>query len=742
MEQKKTQQMLSVIIPIRNEFDNLLELFVRIESVLEGIIPFEIIVIDDFSSDKTGLAKQFFARNFPVRIYKKKGERGRAFSILEGISYAEGMYIAVIDADLQYPPEILPEMLNKIGEGYDIVIGNRISDTLSLQNIFFRFHRRIIGSHFHGINTDVNSGMKLFRREIIRRLTLNPKEWTFDVELVVKAKNAGYVIGEISVPYRKRAAGRTKASFLRKNVQQILTGIQLALQEPEIVPFLPETIKEKGRGFHYRGTEYISYSTLPYQRSAFIQFIQKQKFVFLFTLLAILIGLSVDWHTTLVIVIAILTLLYFADLLFNFFLIYRSFSKTPEIKVSDEELTKVNEFDWPSYTIFCPLYKEWEVLPQFIDAMSSLDYPREKLQILLLLEEDDKETIRRVREMSLPYYFTTKIVPHSLPKTKPKALNFGLQHATGEYVVIYDAEDIPDTHQLKKAILAFRKVPKRVVCIQAKLNFYNPHQNLLTRVFTAEYSLWFDLVLTGLQSLHAPIPLGGTSNHFKKSVLQEIEGWDSFNVTEDCDLGMRLVKHGYRTAVIDSITQEEANSNLTNWFNQRTRWVKGYIQSYFVHMRSPRDFIKNWREPHVITFQLVVGGKILSMFINPFMWFITISYFAFRPIVGEFIESFYPAPVLYMGLFSLLIGNFLYMYYYMIGCYKREQDAIIKYVFLVPFYWLAMSISAWRALFQMIGKPHYWPKTKHGFHLRKKKHQVFEEFRLPNLFSQPVLGSK
>ncbi len=314
----------------------------------------------------------------------------------------------------------------------------------------------------------------------------------------------------------------------------------------------------------------------------------------------------------------------------------------------------------------------------------------------------------------------TLVVPHSKPKTKPKALNYGLTKAKGDYVVIYDAEDIPDVKQLKKSVLAFQKAGDRTVCIQAKLNFYNPYQNTLTRIFTAEYSLWFDLVLTGLQSLKAPIPLGGTSNHFKTSNIRKLEGWDAFNVTEDCDLGTRLAKKGYLTAIVDSTTLEEANSSITNWFGQRSRWIKGYIQTYFVHMRSPGDFLTH-KKSHLFTFQLVVGAKIFSLFANPFMWLSTILYFAFRPTLGPFIESFFPAPVLYMGVFALVFGNFLYLYYYMIGCAKRGQEELIPYALLVPLYWLLMSLASWKALYEFITNPHYWAKTRHGLHLSDKK---------------------
>jgi glycosyltransferase involved in cell wall biosynthesis/O-antigen/teichoic acid export membrane protein len=200
-------------------------------------------------------------------------------------------------------------------------------------------------------------------------------------------------------------------------------------------------------------------------------------------------------------------------------------------------------------------------------------------------------------------------------------------------------------------------------------------------------------------------------------MLRKLEGWDAFNVTEDCDLGMRLAKRGYRTAIIDSTTHEEANSGYFNWYSQRSRWIKGYIQTYFVHMRNPQNYFKEGRAKDFFLFQLIVGGKIISLFINPIMWGITICYFLFRADIGGFIETFFPDPILYMGVFSLIVGNFLYLYYYMVGCVKRGHDSLIKYVFFVPFYWLAISAAAWRGVYEIIVKPHYWAKTVHGLHL-------------------------
>lgn len=540
-----------------------------------------------------------------------------------------------------------------------------------------------------------------------------------DAEFLIKASSAGYRISRFDPedpPSLKRETAGI-GEFVRKSYELV----RLKFKNAEVIPFTPEAVRIRGRGFYYKSNQYVHFDGPPHGENAFKSMSQKQLFGLILLAGALLAALLVSWRDTVVILIGALTIAYFADLLFNLFLIVKSFRSDPEIKFREEELTGLDDGKLPKYTVFCPLYKEWQVLPQFVSSMSRLDYPKDKLQVLLLLEENDRRTIEAARACRLPDYFQIVIVPDSKPKTKPKACNYGLLYASGEYSVIFDAEDVPDPRQLKKAVLAFRKSGGKVGCVQAKLNFYNPRQNILTRIFTAEYSLWFDLILSGLQAIGAPIPLGGTSNHFRTGDLRKFNGWDAFNVTEDCDLGMRLSKAGFKTAMMDSITLEEANSRTKNWLNQRSRWVKGYLQTYLVHMRKPRSLMKQWGR-HILTFQLVVGGKIFSMFINPAMWTITFLYFFAHARFGAVVKSLFPNPVLlYMGVVSLIFGNFLYLYYYMIGSAKHGHYDIIKYVFLVPLYWIGMSIAAWLALIRLIYVPHEWSKTTHGFHLFDKK---------------------
>lgn len=712
---------ISVVIPVLNEEKSLTPLIQRLTHALEKET-YELVFIDDHSTDNTIKVLKHFAKKYPISIYEKQGKKGKAHSLLEGFSYTKYDTLCMIDADLQYPPESIPLMLEKIDNGADIVVASREEQEVSIGRKFVSgMYRFFFGKMLHGFDCDVQSGLKVFKKETLIRFPINPSPWTFDLEFLIKARDAGYKIENQDIVFAKRADGKAKINVLRASFEIGWSAIKLKYQGSEIIPFSKYMIREKGYGFHYRGKEYINHSPLNPDETAFFRFNTNQKVIFVELFLISFLCFLLNWHITLEAIIALLTTFYFVDFFFTLFPIVNSYTKPSEIHINQKELESTANKDWPTYTILCPLYKEWKVIPQFVDAITKLDYPKDKLQVMLLLEQDDTESLQHISDFELPAYFQTIVVPDSKPKTKPKACNYGLRYATGDYVVIYDAEDVPDPLQLKKAILAFEKSPTNVACVQAKLNFYNPHQNPLTRAFSAEYSLWFDLVLPGLQSISAPIPLGGTSNHFSTHILRLLKGWDSFNVTEDADLGTRLFKKGYQTIIVDSETLEEANSQVRNWFAQRGRWIQGYIQTYLVHMRRPQDFLHNKKKYHLITYQFIILGKVMSMFVNLFLWGTTITYFAFRPEVGAFIESFFPAPILYLGVFCLIVGNFVYMYYYMIGCMKHGHYELLKYTLLVPIYWLMMSFAAWRALYKFITAPHYWAKTKHGLHLDNKR---------------------
>lgn len=722
---------LSVVIPIYNEVNSVNKLLRRIYKALRKVTEFEVIFIDDNSTDGTFEKIQKFKsknkhiKTKQIKIFRKEGKKGKAFSLLEGFSRSTGDLVAMIDADLQYPPEAIPHMLNSI-KNADIVVANRKNYKDSIvRKILSNTFRFIFGKLIFGLDHDIQSGLKLMTRNVIERIKFTPSSsWTFDLEFLHRAKQAGFKILNLDISFARRENDISKVNFIKTTFEIGFNTLLLRTKIIEPVTFWGKNSQSMlGAGIGYKSKKYITHTNIAHHASAIKTFTFAQKIGLMVLVLTIFLGLKTNLLLTFQLIIAFISFVYFVDVIFNLFIVIRSLKKSIEIDCSLDELAKIDEKALPVYTILCPLYKESSVLPQFLIAMNRLSWPKDKLDVILLLEEDDKKTINAVSKLDLPFYVRILIVPHSIPKTKPKACNFGLSHARGDYIVIYDAEDMPESMQLKIAYLGFQKVKSQVICLQAKLSYYNPHQNILTRFFTAEYSLWFDVMLPGFQSLNTTIPLGGTSNHFKTYDLKSVGGWDPFNVTEDADLGMRLFKKGYKTAIINSTTLEEANSQIGNWLRQRSRWIKGYMQTYLVHMRSAISFAKQ-HKIHSLIFHLIIGGKIAFILINPMLWIATTAYFVLYEYVGNAIEALYPTWVFYMAVTSLVFGNFLFLYYYMIGIAKKGQWNLMKFALFIPIYWLLMSLASFIALFQLFFRPHFWEKTVHGFHLEKPNKKV------------------
>jgi len=436
-----------------------------------------------------------------------------------------------------------------------------------------------------------------------------------------------------------------------------------------------------------------------------------QKVAILLGLVALAVGFTVAPVITIVALNGALVAFYIASNSMKVFLISRALNEPREVRV-DAASDRVPDDQLPVYTILLPVYREAALLVQLVDGILTLDYPNHRLDVKLLLEEDDVETRDAAADMDLPDCFDLSVVPAVGPTGKPRACNHGLANARGEYLVIFDAEDRPEADQLRRSVLAFRESSPEVVCLQAQLNYFNRTRNLLTRWFTAEYSVWFDQLLPGLQAMDVVIPLGGTSNHFITARLREIGGWNAFNVTEDADLGLRIFLRGWKTAILGTTTYEEATSRYQNWIRQRSRWVKGYLQTYLYHMRRPLRLAGQMGPKAFIAFQLFFGASTLCLLLNPVFWVLTIVWFASHL---HLIQVAFPAPVLYLAMIGLFVGNAACVLSMVSGCFGRRNYEDVKYAFLVPIYWVMMSVAAWKALVQLFYKPTYWEKTEHGF---------------------------
>ncbi len=405
------------------------------------------------------------------------------------------------------------------------------------------------------------------------------------------------------------------------------------------------------------------------------------------------------------------SVIFLASTAFKFLIAMRGSRYDLVEKVDRADIEAIEDADLPIYTVLVPVFREARVVSRLLDNLGRLDYPVDKLEVVVLVEEEDDETRDAIAQSDPPDHFIIVTVPKGAPQTKPRACNVGLAVARGEFLVIYDAEDAPEPDQLKKAVLAFRRIDPRTVVLQASLNYFNARENVLTRMFTLEYSYWFDYMLTGLDVRDLPIPLGGTSNHFRTEALRRLGGWDPYNVTEDADLGIRASALGYRVGVIDSTTMEEATSRRKIFVGQRSRWVKGYLQTALVHARQP---LQSWRTlgaRRLGSFALLIAGTPLT--------FLGVIPFTVLTLITLVLPWSSPLPdipplVLWLCLVNFLVGNALMVYLNMMGPYKRGEFWLVGWSILNPVYWILHSLASYKALWQLITKPHYWEKTEHG----------------------------
>jgi cellulose synthase/poly-beta-1,6-N-acetylglucosamine synthase-like glycosyltransferase len=473
-------------------------------------------------------------------------------------------------------------------------------------------------------------------------------------------------------------------------------------------PATPAALTEaESRGLHMAVNRLREMDPL---HSAAVAFVRWQR-VALWTVL-ILAALCAVWRPmqTAVVLIALSTFAYLYTMLDRVLIFRQGLAHRP-LTVSDEEARSIPDSRLPTYTILVPAYGEPEVIGELLDAMEQLEYPVDKLQILLLLEADDEATIMAAAACKDAESITIVLVPPAEPRTKPKACNYGLLFATGDIVTIYDAEDLPEPLQLRRTVAAFHKSPPDVVCVQSKLRFHNSSQNLLTAWFTAEYNLWFGYLLPGMMQTGSPIPLGGTSNHLRREVLEELGGWDPFNVTEDADLGIRICAYGYRTMVLESTTLEEANSDPINWIRQRSRWYKGYLQTWLVHIRDP---VALWRAiggRAFIRSALVLGGTPIIAVLNIAFWLLTALWVLGQP---PAVESLFPWYVFFPALVALVLGNGATLYMNLIAIREDDRGDLLGSAFSVPLFFLMMSVAAAKGVYQLVRNPSYWEKTAHG----------------------------
>jgi glycosyltransferase XagB len=364
----------------------------------------------------------------------------------------------------------------------------------------------------------------------------------------------------------------------------------------------------------------------------------------------------------------------------------------------------------PVVSVMVALYRESDIAPRLVKRLGALDYPRELLDVLLVVEAEDHMTRAALERADLPGWMRMVLVPEGSVKTKPRALNFALDHCRGSLVGVYDAEDAPEPDQIRKIVHRFHARGPEVACLQGQLDFYNPGVNWLSRCFTIEYAAWFRLLLPGIEKLGLAVPLGGTTLFFRRAVLESLGRWDAHNVTEDADLGMRLARRGYRTELIDTTTFEEANCRATSWVKQRSRWIKGFMMTWITHMRDPRLLWRELGPRKFIGFQLLLAGSVLHALLAPVLWALWLLPLG----VAHPLASALPAGGLGVLWLSFMVIEGLLIAFGIAGLRRTRHGLNPVWVLSMVVYYPLATLAAYKAAWEMLVEPFYWDKTSHG----------------------------
>lgn len=411
------------------------------------------------------------------------------------------------------------------------------------------------------------------------------------------------------------------------------------------------------------------------------------------------------WMTGVVLLFAVLTLAMTAGLKAAAFVAYL------RRKPLEHPLPLVMPRRLPKVSVLVPLYKEKRIASALIKRLERLTYPKALLDVVLVLEAKDTVTRETIQKVTLPPWISVIEVPDDgTVTTKPRALNYALDFCRGSIVGVWDAEDAPAADQIEQVVGRFHIAPPDVACLQGRLDYYNSRTNWIARCFTIEYATWWRIVLPGLSQLGYVIPLGGTTLFFRRQVLENLGAWDAHNVTEDADLGVRIARAGYHTELLDTVTREEANCRPLPWIRQRSRWLKGFLITYLVHMRYPGRLLKDLGWKRFFGVQILFLATFSQFAAIPLLW----SFWL--PVAGYAhpVSTLFGYEVLFwLGLF-FISAEFLNILIGMVAVSGPSHRHLLYWVLTMPIYFTMGALAAYKALFELVLTPFYWDKTEHG----------------------------
>ncbi len=712
---RASAKLVSVIVPVHNDRRFLSGCFDRIAVALNGSgYEYEILVVDDRSRDGTENFVRSASAAVPVRYVRKQGAKGRTMSIKEGLDQSTGGIVVVIDADLRCPPDAFRAMIAKLDEA-QIVVANRAAYPFFAYKIFSSIYRWIFGHILLSVDADVRSGLKVFRRSLLDSLRFDPEfdhRLGFDSVLLYHARRVGWTIASMKVAYTRSMFhhGVWGSVSSRTSLALSIISLNIAHVFRIIFPFLypPQPQEYFEAGF----TNINDYLFLAPEQSAkghltrevyFLIFYSFFIIIGYFWIINVFAGKSFAW--SLFFHIAVIQ---FALIVFKVYVVSITFRLPPQ---PPKGLSDEDKKDLPVISVILPVYKEKEVLPQLCQRMADMDYPADKLDLIFIFESGDDETINAFVQLEKPAHFKGLVSPDVQPKTKPKALNVALRETRGEFLVIFDAETLPETDQFMKAMAAFKYSPQ-LDYVHCRIDVYNANTNWLTKMYTAEFAFFYNFFLPGLATVKSPTPISGHSVYFRREQLIKVGGWDAYNLAEDCDIGIRMFRNGYKNAsVLDSASWEQSTTTLGDWIKQRTRWMQGFVQTSMVNLRFPALL---WKDlgglRNVLMFMFHVPGGVFLNGLNLVQWMMLAFWYATN---DPIIQTIFTDILLYLSVLSFFLANLMFTYFNLLGLYHRKYYSFVGLALFSPIYWLFLSYATLRSILRFFRQESTWDKTNH-----------------------------
>jgi cellulose synthase/poly-beta-1,6-N-acetylglucosamine synthase-like glycosyltransferase len=378
---------------------------------------------------------------------------------------------------------------------------------------------------------------------------------------------------------------------------------------------------------------------------------------------------------------------------YNVSIIYAGIRSKRKLPLNNDE----NE-EFPKFSIIVPAKDEEVVIYRCLNGLLDLDYPKDKMEIIIVDGDSTDSTGKVCSEFIAKYPEIFKIINEKESKGKPVALNLALPYVTGEIVGTFDADSLPDKEVLRKAASYFNY--KQVMAVQGRTYSLNEKSSILTRVAAMEEKAWYQVLISGREKLQLFVPLNGSCQFIRRSVLEELGGWDETCLTEDVELALRLVEKNYLIKYApDVISGQETPSSLGDLVKQRVRWYRGYMEIALKYGRLLGNINRK-----TVDAEISLAG--------PFMMVVSLLSYLNWFFIAFILSDYNPLPNV-TGLVIALTAVSLFSIG--IALTASEKPIKLRNLLWVPsiyVYWLfQMCIAGWAFLKLVFRRKRVWSKT-------------------------------